>query len=123
MKKLLLIVLGLHIALETLMGGVLVVSPQTLMPDGPEMLWRGLIVQGMCALATVVPAIWVWRCREQEPALNVGLIGLASFHSFIILSLALTSPAINELPGYTHHLLLAIGFWVLWARRHTLTAA
>ena len=122
MKKLLLIVLGIHIVLETLVGGILALSPNTVMPDATGTELSGLVVQGMCALAMVVLAIWLLFYRDQLPALSVGLGTLASFHSLIIVSLALTMPAADQLVGYTHHLLLAVAFWFLWARRNTMAS-
>lgn len=120
MKKLLLIILAAHIVLEGLVGLALVITPQTLVPDAGQAQLSGLIVQGFCALATVILAIWLVPYRHQAAALSMGLGTLASFHSLLILSLFFTSPGADQLAGYTHHLILALGFWTLWLRRHTL---
>lgn len=122
-KKLLLIVLAAHIVLEGLVGLALVFSPQTLVPDASQDLLSGLIVQGFCALSTVILALWLIPYRGQRAALTIGLGTLASFHSLLIVSLLLTSPGADQLAGYSHHLILALSFWALWMRRDTLVQA
>lgn len=120
MQKILLVLLGINIVLEGVMGSMLVFSPNTLVPDASGGELSGLIVQGMCGLNTVILSLWLIPHRNHIAALSVGLGTLASFHSLLIISLIFTAPAVDQLVGYTHHLILALGFWFCWARRKTL---
>lgn len=120
MPKVLITLLGLHILLEGLVGSMLVISPTTLVPGATENEASGMIVQGMCALSTVVLAIWLIPYRRSIAALTVAVGTLATFHSLLILSLLLTQPDKEVLAGYTHHLILALGFWLCWWKRHSL---
>lgn len=120
MKRFLLVVLILHSLLEALVGLALVISPTSLKPDVTMAEISLLIVQGMCALSTVVLALWLIPYRRQLAVLTVGLGTLASFHSLIIVSLFITAPKTEELVGYSHHLLLAVAFWACWLRRDAL---
>lgn len=120
MKKLLLVLLLIHIVLESLVGFTLVFSPTTLVPTATGGELSGLIVQGMCGLSAVILALWLIPYLTHIAALTVGLGSLASFHSLLILSLFFTAPKPEELVGYTHHLILALGFWFCWWRRQSL---
>ncbi len=120
MKKLLLVVLALHVLFETVIGLTLVAAPQVLIPTAQGSEVSGLINQGMCALAMVLLVAWLWPHRANLAALSVALGALATFHSLIIVAAIMTVPALDQLLGYTHHLLLAISFWGLWYKRRLL---
>lgn len=120
MKKVLLTLLVLHIILEGLVGSMLVISPTTLVAGATDNEVSGLIVQGMCALSTVILALWLIPYRHSVEALTVGLGTLAVFHSLLILSLAFTMPEKEALAGYAHHLVLALGFWLCWCKRRAI---
>lgn len=118
MKTILLVALVLHCLIETLVGGVLVLSPTTLIADANGAVQQGLINQGMLALASVVLAITLWLNRSSRGGLKVGLVGLASFHGFVLIAAVINGSLLASLAGFTHHFVLALAFLFLFFNCH-----
>ncbi|WP_317929679.1 hypothetical protein [Halioxenophilus sp. WMMB6] len=123
MRIFLVVVLIIHAVLETLMGGLLAFSPKLINAAASEFALQQLNTLGMLALASVAVVIFLWPNRTDKAALSVGLGALAAFHSAVIIASLISGALLQAAAGYTHHILLAVSFWVLWFQRGKLMAA
>ena len=123
MKKFFIVVLALHVLVEGLVGATMAFSPQTLAPEAAKTELFALTALGFAALTMVSVVFWLWPYRRNLVALTIAVGTLATFHTAVSLSAALTSTMGNDFKPYILHVVFAVCFWILWARRRQLADA
>ncbi len=120
MKKIVVVLLGLHALVEGLIGALMVVSPRLLAPAAAPSELGVMTTYGFAALTMALAVAWLWPQRRNIAVLGTVLGLLATFHTG--LSVAMIMLAINGASVVTVfvHVIFAAGFWVSWWRREKL---
>lgn len=117
MKKLLIVVFIAHVLLEGLVGALLIVAPYKITPHADAASLAFVINYGFAALAMASVVFWGWAGRNNFRIMGVVLGILATFHTGLAVASGMMlveegSPAVLVI-----HAVLAVLFWLLFARR------
>ncbi len=122
MKIFLYLMLVLHVVLEGGYGAFAAFSPTSAAPNADEESIELIINFGCAAIAIAIAVLWLWPQRNNLAVLNVVLGILATFHTAQVLAGILVISRGGGFNIIITHGLLAIGFWVLWFCRASLTS-
>jgi hypothetical protein len=120
MKKLLLVMLALHVLMEGLVGLLLTFAPTMIAPNLEIKYLAYLINYGCAGVTMAIVVVWFWPHRNNVLLLGLLLGILASFHSAQALAGVLVAYQGGGLNILISHGVFALLFWLLWSKRNTL---
>ena len=112
MRVLFLVLLILHLLMETMAAVALIGGPQGISAAGQGAQWS--MHYGFAALAMASVSLWVWPRRNDLAAVTVALGLLLTFHAGLTLSLAVAG---DQAGGMISHAVLAVISLVLISQR------
>lgn len=117
MKKLLIVAFIAHVLLEGLVGALLIIAPYKITPHADAASLTFVINYGFAALAMASVVFWGWSGRDNYRIMGAVLGILATFHTGLTIASGMMlvedgSPAVLVI-----HAVMAVLFWLLFARR------
>lgn len=112
MRVLFVVLLILHLLMETMAAVALIGGPQGISAAGQGAQWS--MHYGFAALALASVSLWVWPRRDDLAAVTVALGLLLTFHAGLTVSLAVAG---DQTFGMIGHAVLAVISLVLITQR------
>ncbi len=112
MRILFVVLLILHLLMETMAAVALIGGPEGISAAGQGAQWS--MHYGFAALALASVSLWVWPRRDDLAAVTVALGLLLTFHAGLTLSLAVAG---DQAGGMIGHAVLAVISLVLITQR------
>ncbi len=114
MKALFIIFLILNLLLEGTAAAFLIGGPQGISSEVQSANGMWAMNYGFAAIAIASAIFWVWPYRENRQAVSAVLGILLTFHTMLVISLAIPG---NQVPGMTAHAVLAVLCMFLYTQR------
>jgi hypothetical protein len=119
MSHVLVVVLGLNFFVEALAAASLIGGPSGIGASGAAAGERWSMHYGFAVIAIASASLWLWPRRRELASLTPVLGVLATFHSAVLISLAVAG---DQPVGVGMHAILALLFVASFARRAQLAA-
>lgn len=114
MKILFISFLVLNLLLEGVAAAFLIGGPQGISSEVQPASGMWAMNYGFGAIAIASAIFWVWPYRENRQAVSPVLGILLTFHTMLVISLAIPG---NQVPGMIAHVVLAVLCMILYTQR------